>query len=192
MNYRLGIDDAPETVDAGTAILLLHPSTGGTDSVDTGFLQSDTDRFLVVSTRTTAREVKQKLDHYNVDESRAEILDTVSVDRGYSRRGAENLHYVTSPDDVDGIVAVVEEFLDSHAGKRRISFDSISELAYYAGDEQAASAFDRIADLLETYGAVGLFHISPEVHDPATLDRLRAASDGVVEMDDDGDIRAVF
>ncbi|MFB6133404.1 MAG: hypothetical protein ABEJ55_00255 [Halanaeroarchaeum sp.] len=192
MDYRLGIDEGPATVEAGTAILLMHPSTGGTDSVDTGFLQSDTDRFLVVSTRTTAREVKQKLDHYDVDESRAEILDTVSVDRGYSRRGADNLHYVTAPDDVDGIVAVIEEFLESHAGKRRISFDSISELAYYAGDDETAAAFDRIADLLEEYDAVGLFHVSPEVHDPATLDRLRETSDGVVEMDDDGDIRAVF
>jgi KaiC/GvpD/RAD55 family RecA-like ATPase len=192
MDYRLAIDDAPASVPGGTAILLLHPSTGGTDPVDTGFLQVDTDRFLVVSTRTTAREVQQKLEHYEVDQSKADILDTVSVDRGYSRRGGENLHYVTAPDDVDGIVAVVESFLENHGGKRRVSFDSLSELAYYAGDENAADAFDRIVSLLEDHDGVGLFHVSPEVHDPDTLDRLRRRSDGIIEVDDDGSTRAVF
>ena len=192
MDYRLAIDDAPASVPGGTAILLLHPSTGGTDPVDTGFLQVDTDRFLVVSTRTTAREVQQKLEHYEVDQSKADILDTVSVDRGYSRRGGENLHYVTSPDDVDGIVSVVESFLENHGGKRRVSFDSLSELAYYAGDENAADAFDRIVSLLEEHDGVGLFHVSPEVHDPETLDRLRRRSDGIIEVDDDGSMRAVF
>ncbi|MFB6069687.1 MAG: hypothetical protein ABEJ76_01580 [Halanaeroarchaeum sp.] len=192
MDYHLAIDAAPETVPAGTAILLMHPSTGGTDAIDTGFLQVDTDRFLVVSTRTTAREVQQKLDHYDVDESRAEILDTVSVERGYSRRAGANLHYVTAPDDVDGIVEVVEEFLSEHAGKRRVSFDSISELAYYAGDERAADALERMVTLLEEYDAVGLFHVSPEVHDPATIDRFRDVCNGIVEVADDGTVRSQF
>ena len=192
MDYRLAIDGTPETVPGGTAILLVHPSTGGTDPVDTGFLQADTDRFLVVSTRTTAREVQQKLEHYEVDESKADILDTLSVDRGYSRRAGEHLHYVTAPDDVDGIVSVVESFLDSNGGKRRISFDSLSELAYYADDESAAAGFDRIVDLLEEHDAVGLFHVSPEVHDPETLDRLRERSDGVIEVSADGTMRALF
>ncbi|UWG49138.1 RecA-superfamily ATPase [Halanaeroarchaeum sp. HSR-CO] len=192
MDYRLDIDHAPSSVPGGTAILLLHPSTGGTDPIDTGFLRTDTDRFLVVSTRTTAREVQQKLEHYEVDESKADILDTLSVDRGYSRRGGENLHYVTAPDDVDGIVSVVERFLQDHAGKRRISFDSISELAYYAGDEQAADTFERCVALLDEYDAIGLFHVSPEVHDPDTLDRLRRIGDGVIEVSDDGTTRAVF
>ncbi|MFW5918726.1 MAG: DUF7090 family protein [Halanaeroarchaeum sp.] len=192
MDYRLAIDHAPESVPGGTAILLLHPSTGGTDHIDTGFLQVDTDRFLVVSTRTTAREVQQKLDHYDVDESRADILDTLSVDRGYSRRGGENLHYVTAPDDVDGIVSVVESFLQDHGGKRRVSFDSLSELAYYASDEDAAGAYDRIVALLEEHDAVGLIHVAPEVHDPSTLDRLRRGSDGIIEVDADGSMRAIF
>ena len=192
MDYRLAIDGTPSSVPGGTAILLLHPSTGGTDPIDTGFLEVDTDRFLVVSTRTTAREVQQKLEHYGVDESKADILDTVSVDRGYSRRNGDNLHYVTAPDDVDGIVAVVERFLERHAGKRRISFDSISELAYYAGDERATTAFERIVEALEKHDAIGLFHVSPEVHDPDTLDRLRRIGDGVLEVGDDGEMRAHF
>lgn len=192
MDYRLAIDQTPSTVSAGTAILLFHPSTGGTDHIDTGFLQVDTDRFLVVSTRTTAREVQQKLEHYEVDESKADILDTVSVDRGYSRRGGDRLHYVSAPDDVDGIVTVIESFLETHAGKRRISFDSLSELAYNAGEERAVEALERVVDLLDEYDAVGLFHVSPEVHDPATLDRFRRLGDGIIEVAEDGSMRTDF
>ena len=77
MEYRLAIEDTPATIPGGTGILLIHPSTGETDRLDTDFLGTDVDRFLVVSTRTTAREVQQKLEHYGVDESRATILDTL-------------------------------------------------------------------------------------------------------------------
>ncbi|AKH98623.1 DUF7090 family protein [Halanaeroarchaeum sulfurireducens] len=192
MDYRLAIENTPASVPAGTAILLMHPSTGGTDFVDTGFFRDDTDRFLVVSTRTTAREVEQKLEHYDVDESKADVLDTLSVDRGYSRRGGETRHYVTAPDDVDGIVSVVETFLTTHEGKRRISVDSVSELAYYAGDHRAVQAFEGIVDLLDEHDAVGLFHVSPEVHEPATLDRLRRIGDAVIEVNEDETVRTQF
>jgi len=86
MDYDLAIDNAPASVPGGTALLLVHPSIGETDRVDTDFLNGGTDRFLVISTRTTAREVEQKLDYYEVDEQNAVILDTLSVERGYSRR----------------------------------------------------------------------------------------------------------
>ncbi len=129
MEYTLEIDETPETIAGGTGILLLHPSTGETDRIDTDFLKVDTDHFLVVSTRTTAREVKQKLEYYDVDEERAEILDTLSIERGYSRRKTDTVHYVAAPDDIDGIVEHIEGFLSEHDGKLRISFDSVTELA---------------------------------------------------------------
>src|SRR6056297_4204504 len=137
MDYRLAIENAPETVPGGTGVLLLHPSTGETDRIDTDFLKADTDHFLVVSTRTTAREVKQKLEYYDVNEECAEILDTLSIERGYSRRSSDTVHYVAAPDNIDGIVAQIDAFLDSHEGKVRISFDSVTELAYYDGAERA-------------------------------------------------------
>ncbi|MFB6146299.1 MAG: hypothetical protein ABEJ08_01260 [Halobacteriaceae archaeon] len=192
MDYALAIDGTPETIPGGSAVLLLHPSTAETDRIDTEFLSTDTDRCLVVSTRTTAREVKQKLDYYGVDTSSASILDTRSVERGLSRRNAEDIHYVSAPDDVDGIVAAVETFLTEHDGKRRVSFDSMSELAYYAGTDRAVDALERIADLLAAHDAVGLFHADVQVHDEATLDRFREHCDGVVELDEDGTITADF
>ncbi|MFW6321966.1 MAG: DUF7090 family protein, partial [Halohasta sp.] len=76
MDYTLAIENAPDTITGGTGLLLLHPSIGETDRIDTDFLKTDTDHFLVISTRTTAREVEQKLEHYDVDEDSAVILDT--------------------------------------------------------------------------------------------------------------------
>ena len=192
MEYSLEIDGTPETVPGGTGVLLLHPSTGETDRIDTDFLKTDTDNFLVVSTRTTAREVKQKLEHYDVDEERAEILDTLSIERGYSRRSADTVHYVAAPDDIDGIVEHIDGFLESHDGKLRLSFDSVTELAYYAGDEEAIEAVERILELLEEHDAVGLFHVSEEPHDPETVDRFRELFDGIIDLDEDGSIDTEF
>ncbi|MFC7044102.1 hypothetical protein ACFQH6_00565 [Halobacteriaceae archaeon GCM10025711] len=192
MDYRLAIDDAPEEIPGGTAILLLHPSTAETDRIDTDFLKTDTDHFFVVSTRTTAREVKQKLDHYDVDKSKAVILDTLSVDRGYSRRSADNIHYVNSPDDVAGIVQQTRQFLERHDGKRRVSFDSITELAYYADEDRAVEALGELVDLLEEHDAVGLFHVSTEVHDDEVIQSFRDRCDGVIDLDESGAITVDF
>jgi archaellum biogenesis ATPase FlaH len=192
MDYTLAIDNAPETISGGTGILLLHPSIGETDRIDTDFLKTDTDNFFVISTRTTAREVEQKLEHYDVDESKAEILDTLSVERGYSRRPSERVHYVASPDDLDGIVSKTRTFLESHEGKRRVSVDSLTEMAYYADDERVFEATGEILDLLAEFDAVGLFHLSKEVHDEDVLARFRDLFDLVLDLDVDGNLTVAF
>lgn len=188
MEYQLAIENGPDSIPGGTGLLLLHPSIGETDRIDTDFLKTDTDAFLVVSTRTTAREVEQKLEYYDVDEERATILDTLSVERGYSRRSADNVHYVGAPEDLDGIVDHVAEFLDANEGKRRVSVDSLTEMAYYADDDQTYDATLRMLDLLEEHDAVGLFHLSSEVHDDDVLDRFRSQFEIVIELDEDGSV----
>ncbi len=188
MDYALAVDDTDRTIPAGTNLLLLHPSTGETDRIDTDFLRDDTDHFLVVSTRTTAREVKQKLEYYDVDETKAVILDTLSVDRGYSRRTSENVHYVSAPDDVGGVVDRVRTFLNGHDGKLRVSFDSVTELAYYAGEEAALGGVEQMIELIDEHGAVSLFHLSPEVHDAEEIDAYRELFDGVIELSDDDSV----
>lgn len=188
MDYELAVDGGPDSIPGGTSVLLVHPSTAETDRVDTDFLKTDTDHFLVISTRTTAREVTQKLDYYDVDEDRAVILDTLSVERGYSRRTRDDVHYVSSPDDTDGIVEQTKNFLESHDGKVRISFDSVTELAYYAGEEEAREAVERILDLLEEHDAVGLFHLSTEVHEEDVLADYRDRFDVVIDLAEDDSI----
>jgi KaiC/GvpD/RAD55 family RecA-like ATPase len=192
MDYELAIENAPDSVPGGTGILLIHPSTGETDRIDTEFLNTDTDRFLVISTRTTAREVQQKLEYYGVDEEKADILDTLSVERGYSRRSSDRVHYVSSPDDLAGIVDITREFLADHEGKRRISLDSVTEMAYYADEDRALEAVEELLALLETHDAVGLFHLSEEVHDAEDVARFKDRFDAVIYLDEDGTIETDF
>jgi KaiC/GvpD/RAD55 family RecA-like ATPase len=192
MDYQLDIENTPNSIPGGTGVLLLHPSTGETDRIDTDFLKTDTDRFLVISTRTTAREVKQKLDHYDVDESKADILDTLSIERGYSRRSTNDVHYVSAPDDLEGILSVTEEFLSETDGKRRISFDSITEMAYYADEQRVYETVEEVLDLLEEHDAVGLFHLSKGVHDEVQIERFLGLFDAVVDLDRDGNVDTDF
>jgi KaiC/GvpD/RAD55 family RecA-like ATPase len=192
MDYTLAIDNTPDTVEGGTGILLLHPSTGATDRLDTDFLSTDTDAMLVISTRTTAREVKQKLEYYEVDEDSATILDTLSVERGYTRRQSDNVRYVSAPDDLEGIVEETEQFLSTHDGKLRVSFDSVTELIYYADEERAMDAVGDILELLEEYDAVGMFHLAQGVHDEETVTAFRDLFDGVVELGEDDSVTSDF
>ena len=188
MEYTLAVENGPETIPGGTGLLLIHPSIGETDRIDTDFLKSDTDAFLVVSTRTTAREVEQKLEYYDVDEEKATILDTLSVERGYSRRSSDDVYYVSAPDDLEGVVDRVGRFLQENDGKRRVSVDSLTEMAYYADDDAVYEAAAEILDLLGKHDAVGIFHLSEEVHEVATLDRFRDLFDGVIELDENGKV----
>lgn len=188
MDYDLAIDSAPETVPAGTALLLLHPSIGETDRVDTDFLNGETNRFLVISTRTTAREVEQKLDYYQVDESKAVILDTLSIERGYSRRSAPNIHYAAGPDDVEGIVEDVESFFAENDGRLRITLDSLSELAYYGDEERAVEAAKQLIELVKEHDAVCMFHLSSEVHDEETVEAFTDLFEATVQLNKDGSV----
>jgi KaiC/GvpD/RAD55 family RecA-like ATPase len=192
MDYALAVEDTPETISGGTGVLLVHPSTGETDRIDTDFLSTDTDHFLVVSTRTTAREVEQKLEHYDVDREKATILDALSIERGYSRRSGEGVHYVSSPDDLEGVVETVGEFLESHYGKLRVSVDSVTEMAYYADEERAREASEALLELLAEHDAVGLFHLAEEVHDESVVEGYRELFDGVISLDVDGGVRGEF
>lgn len=192
MDYSLALDNTPDTIPGGSGILLLHPSTGETDRIDTEFLKTDTDHFLVISTRTTAREVQQKLEHYDVNESIAVILDTLSVERGYGRRASDNIHYVSAPDDLDGIIQQTKRFFERTTGKRRISVDSITEMAYYADEDRAFRAVEQLMDLLRQHDAIGLFHLAPEVHGDAVVDRFKALFDGVIVLHEDNSITTEF
>jgi KaiC/GvpD/RAD55 family RecA-like ATPase len=192
MDYRLEVEDTPDTIAGGTGVVLVHPSTGETDRIDTDFLKTDTDSFLVISTRTTAREVEQKLEHYDVDRSRATILDALSVERGYSRRSGEGIHYVSSPDDLEGIVDVTREFLDEHDGKLRVSVDSVTEMAYYADEGRTKEAVTEILSLLRNHDAVGLFHLAEEVHTEEVLKEYRELFDDTITLEEDNGVRGDF
>lgn len=192
MDYELAIETTPETVPGGTGIMLLHPSTGETDRIDTDFFKTDTDHLFILSTRTTAREVQQKLEYYEVDEERATILDTLSIERGYSRRSGQNIRYVSSPDDLDGMVEDIETFLTTHDGKLRISIDSVTEMAYYADEERTRQAVEQILELLDEHDAIGLFHVAEEVHEDEIIDGYRDLFDGVIELEEDGRVESRF
>lgn len=185
MAYELGIAGAPETVPPGSGVLLVHPTTVDADEVDTRFLADNDDPVLVVSTHSAASEVGQKLEHYGIDRERVEILDAISVERGYTRRQHESVTYVASPEDLEGITAHVEDFLDRQEGHARLTVDSLTELLYYGDGPQVRAAIEDILDLLEAEAAVGLFHATADAR-RESLDAVQDAFYGVGTVDEDG------
>lgn len=184
MNYRLEVEGAPEEVPGGTNILLLHRSTDDTDRIDIQFLLKDTDHYLVISTRTTAKEIDEKLEFFEVDRKAATIIDAISIERGYSRRESDRVEYLTGPDDIDGLVSAATTFFDSHTGKIRLSMDSISELAFYSSEDRALEAVDALCDLVVEHDAVSLFHLATEVHDESFVSRVESQFDLVLNIDE--------
>jgi len=192
MEYSLAIDNTPDTIPAGSSVLLVHPSTAETDRIDVEFTRADNDPLLIISTRTTAREVRQKLDHYGVGTERAVILDALSAERGYTRRQSDRVRYIPSPGDLDSIVDETRQFLENNDGHLRISVDSITEMIYYADEQQTLAAVEELLALIEEYDAVGLFHLARGVHEKEVVEEFSRLFDGVVELDEDGDVTASF
>ncbi|MFB6310790.1 MAG: ATPase domain-containing protein [Salinirussus sp.] len=190
MEYALGFDEGPAAVPAGSGILLMHPSTMDADTFETAFLTAADDPALLISTHSAAREVQQKIEHYGLDPGRVEILDTISVDRGYTRRQADGVTYLSSPDDLDGLLTATEEFLERRGPPARVSVDSVTELRYYADDERVTSALASMLEILEEYEAVGLFQLAADGEDAVAALRDRFA--GVLEVDEDGGVTATF
>jgi KaiC/GvpD/RAD55 family RecA-like ATPase len=187
MEYALDIEGAPATIPGGTGLLLVHPSTAETDRIDTAFLGDD-DEVLVISTRTTAREVRQKLEYYDVEEERATILDTLSVERGYTRRPGEGVRYVSAPDDIEGVVDSAREWLADGAAGRRLTLDSVTELIYYADEDRVRAGLEELLDLLDEHDAVGLFHMAAGVHGDDTVEAFASRCDGVIELSEGGNV----
>jgi hypothetical protein len=61
-------------------------------------------------------------------------------------------------------------------------------MAYYADDDAVYEAAAEVLELLATHDAVGIFHLSEEVHEVATLDRFRELFDGVITLDETGSV----
>jgi hypothetical protein len=65
-------------------------------------------------------------------------------------------------------------------------------MAYYADDDAVYEAAAAMLELLEAHDAVGLFHLSEEVHEVATLDRFRELFEGVISLDEDGSVEVDY
>jgi hypothetical protein len=65
-------------------------------------------------------------------------------------------------------------------------------MAYYADEERARDAVDRILELLEEHDAIGLFHVAEEVHDEEILAGYRDRIEGVITLTEDGHVDAAF
>jgi hypothetical protein len=73
-----------------------------------------------------------------------------------------------------------------------VTVDSVTEMAYYADEERTRIAVERILALLADHDAVGLFHLSPEVHDDDVVTGYEELFDGAIEVGEDDSVDTRF
>jgi hypothetical protein len=65
-------------------------------------------------------------------------------------------------------------------------------MIYYADEDGVADATEQLLELLAEHDAVGIFHLSKEVHDETIIQRFRELFDGVIDLSDDGSVETDF
>ena len=93
---------------------------------------------------------------------------------------------------MEGVLDITERFLEETDGKRRISLDSITEMAYYADESRVRDVIRQILGLLREHDAVGLFHLSKGVHDEEHVEKFMGLFDAIIDLDRDGEVNSDF
>jgi len=65
-------------------------------------------------------------------------------------------------------------------------------MIYYADEDGVYEATKQLLELLADHDAVGIFHLSKEVHSDDTLERFHELFDGVVTLEDDSSVSVDF
>jgi KaiC/GvpD/RAD55 family RecA-like ATPase len=103
------------------------------------------------------------------------------------------VQYASSPEDMTGVGIKFSELLEGFYTERgytrnRTLFVSVSTLLMYSDLQTVFRFLHVFASRVENAGALGLFVIQSEAHDARTMNTLSQLFDGVIEVDDDGDL----
>ena len=155
----------------GSYIVYAPPLSGTTPFVDGVGRERDGETLLVGATRGLNRTPRSAL------ESVSSFVDCTPTESEYTAS-------VGSPGDLTGVSMPVSEFLRS-ADEPVLAVDSISTLLYYADE---AAVFRFLSVLTAHVGrsdGLGLFVMTPGVHDEQTVHTFEQVFDGRVDLEAD-------
>ena len=185
--------DVLDSVRPGTNILVSGPAMTGKSDLAYSMLAEGSRRgegAIVMSTGDPADVVFDDFRSRvpDLDESRLAVVDC----RGEGGRSDERtdegglVYHVSSPGDMTGIgigiTKGIETLANNGAVEGRFALDSLSTMLTYT-DRKAVFKFCHVlSSRFDSTGYVGLFTIDTEAHDDQTIQVLKQAFDGMVEI----------
>ena len=185
--------DALGSVRPGSNILLSGPAMTGRSDLAFSMLAGGSREGEGAIVMTTGDPADDVLADYrnrveNLDESRVAVVDC----RGEGGRDSEHMpdgayvHHVSSPGDLTGIgigiTRGIETLTDSGATGGRFALDSLSTMLTYTDRKTAFQFCHILSSRFDSAGYVGLFTIDSEAHDEQTVQVIKQAFDGMVEI----------
>jgi len=185
--------DALRSVRPGSNILISGPAMTGKSDLAFSMLADgsrDGEGAIVMTTGDPADDV---LDDYRgrveeLDESRVAVVDC----RGDGGRDSEHMpggayvHHVSSPGDLTGIGIGITQGLEAltngGATEGRFALDSLSTMLTYTDRKTVFQFCHVLSSRFDSAGYVGLFTIDSEAHDEQTVQVIKQAFDGMVEI----------
>lgn len=185
--------DEPTVLDPGTSLLVSGPAMTGKTALALDMLADGLEGregAIAVSTSDTTSTLLEQLD------SRAGAVDPEAIGaidcRSSSGRNEALLdsgsytYSVPEPSDFTGIgigiTNCLSRFEELDVEQSRLALDSLSMMITYA-DRQTVFKFCHVlASRLENAGYIGIFTIDRDVHDKQTMEVIKQAFDGVLEL----------
>lgn len=194
MTYRVEELLAGESVvfDPGTSLLVTGPSADAQDRlldvVGAGVAADET--AIVISATTGAAGIVAALRERDaLAPERVGVLDC--TDSGGHEDHEVPVAQVSSPGDLTGIslefVKLLRRFEEAGYDERvRVGLASISTLLIYTEVQTTFRFLHVFTSRLASAGMLGIFTIDPDMHEPQTVNTVRAIFDCEARIDDDG------
>ncbi|MEF8812963.1 MAG: ATPase domain-containing protein [Halovenus sp.] len=194
--YRLSdildIEEA-SAIPAGSSILVSGPAMTGKDSFVLDILADGTRKeegVVVMSTDTDAEKLVEAIQSRDPDVPghRIAAMDCRS-ESGREETELDNgafVHRVASPSDLTGIgIGVTKCFDRLHAAgidRGRLALMSLSTMITYSDKETVFKFCHVLSSRLDAAEFLGLFTIDSTAHDEQTLQVIKQAVDGLIEL----------
>ncbi|MEF8852945.1 MAG: ATPase domain-containing protein [Haloarculaceae archaeon] len=194
--------DALDAVRPGSNILVSGPAMTGKSDLAFSILAEGSRRgegAIVVTTSDPAEVVIDELaDRVDgLEESRVAVVDCRGEGGRSSERTADGgfVYRVSSPGDMTGIgigiTKGIETLANNGVQEGRFVLDSLSTMLTYTDRKTVFKFCHVLSSRFDSTGYVGLFTIDTGAHDDQTIQVLKQAFDGMVEIrNEDGSRQA--
>ncbi len=186
--------DALQSVRPGSSILISGPAMSGKERLAYDVLADgarDGDGAVVVTTSDQAKTVVSDFRDLvpELEESQLGVIDcrgeggtdSGSVDGAY-------VHQVSSPGDLTGIgigiTKALEGLHNSGRERGRLALVSLSTMLTYTDKKTVFKFCHVLSSRLDSAGYIGVFTIDSSAHDEQTIQVIKQAFDGLIELRD--------